>query len=61
MMFHAMNKLNTIPLALPKALHRAIKQGAKETSLPQAEVMRQSLRIGLPHFIKSFPKPFTKG
>jgi hypothetical protein len=39
---------SVIPLAVPKELHRDIKRGAKETRLSQADVMRQSISIGLP-------------
>ena len=54
--FH-MSKLNTIPLALPPDLHRAVKRGAKKTGLSQADVMRHGLRLGLPQFIENFPMP----
>lgn len=43
-----MNHNSVIPLAVPKELHRDIKRGAKETRLSQADVMRQSIAIGLP-------------
>lgn len=57
MFYMIMNKLNTIPLALPGDLHREIKRGAKETGLSQADVMRHSIRLGLPRFVEGFPKP----
>lgn len=52
-----MNKSNSIPLAMPADLHREIKRGAKITGLSQADVMRHSLRLGLPQFIQNFPMP----
>jgi hypothetical protein len=52
-----MKKSNTIPLALPDDLHREIKRGARETGLSQADVMRHSIRLGLPRFVRGFPKP----
>jgi hypothetical protein len=52
-----MSKLSTIPLAIASDLHREIKRGAKETGLSQADVMRQSIRLGLPRFVTGFPKP----
>ena len=52
-----MNKLSTIPLAITSVLHREIKRGAKETGLSQADVMRHSIRLGLPAFIERFPMP----
>ena len=54
-----MNISNSIPLAVPNGLHREIKRGAKETGLSQADVMRQSIRLGLPQFVEQFPKPAT--
>lgn len=50
-----MSKQNTIPLAVPSDLHRAIKRGAKITGLSQADVMRHGLRLGVPQFIERFP------
>ena len=55
--YMSFNKLNTIPLALPGDLHREIKRGAKKTGLSQADVMRHSIRLGLPAFIERFPMP----
>jgi len=52
-----MNKVNSIPLAVPENLHRQIKCGARQTQLSQADVMRHSLRLGLPLFLEGFPKP----
>ncbi len=46
-----------IPLAVPNDLHRDIKRGAKQTKLSQADVMRHSIRLGLPQFVDQFPKP----
>lgn len=50
-------KLNTIPLALPTDIHRDIRRVSKITSLSQADVMRHSIRIGLPEFEAKFPQP----
>lgn len=55
--FTRMAKTNTIPLAIASDLHREIKRGARETGLSQADVMRQSIRLGLPRFVTGFPKP----
>jgi len=52
-----MKHLNTIPLGLPGELHRQIKRGARQTGLSQADVMRHSIRLGLPQFVAGFPKP----
>jgi len=56
-----MGKLKTIPLALPGELHLDIKRGAKKTGLSQADVMRHSIRLGLPAFIERFPMPLPQG
>lgn len=50
-------KLPNIPISLPHELHADIRRAAKETHLSQADIMRQSIRIGLPKFVKGFPKP----
>lgn len=54
-----MNKAKSanVPVTLPPELHREIRRACKETSLSQADVMRQSIRIGLPQFVRNFPKP----
>ena len=54
-------KLSSIPLALPSDLHREIKRGAKKTGLSQADVMRHSIRLGLPEFVERFPTPAPHG
>lgn len=46
-----------IAVPLPAGLHRDVKRGARETGLSQADVMRQSIRLGLPRFVTGFPKP----
>ncbi len=56
-----MSKLSSIPLGLPTDLHREVKRGAKITGLSQADVMRHSLRLGLPQFIEQFPVPLPRG
>ena len=37
-----------IPLAMPDQLHKLVREVAKETEPSQAEVMRQSMKLGLP-------------
>jgi len=56
-----MCKLKSIPLAMPTDLHLEIKRGAKQTGLSQADVMRHSIRLGLPAFIERFPMPLPQG
>jgi hypothetical protein len=38
----------TIPLAVPQELERQIRAAAKKTNLSIADVMRQSIMLGLP-------------
>jgi hypothetical protein len=38
----------TIPLAVPEKLGKELKRAAAETGLSMADVMRQSMRLGLP-------------
>lgn len=45
-----------VPLALPKELHKEIRKASKATNLSQADVMRQSIRIGLPKLCQAFHK-----
>jgi hypothetical protein len=56
-----MAKTSTIPLAIDVNLHREIKRGAKKTGLSQADVMRHSIRLGLPTFVERFPMPSPQG
>lgn len=51
-----MNSVN-VPLMLPKRMHAEIKCASKETGLNQAEVMRQSIKFGLPKIRKVFRNP----
>ncbi|MEO5802625.1 MAG: hypothetical protein ABIR24_03780 [Verrucomicrobiota bacterium] len=56
---------NTIPLAVPADLLQAIREAAHHTDLSQADVMRQSMKAGLPRLLEQFQaqhglKPFTK-
>ena len=53
-------KTKSIPLALPNDLHGEIKRGAKKTGLSQAAVMRSSMKLGLPLFLRNFPMPATR-
>lgn len=39
---------DTIPLAVPEELGNELRQTAAETGLSMADVMRQSMRLGLP-------------
>jgi hypothetical protein len=54
-----MLKKPNIPLTLPPDLHMKIRATAKIVHLPQAEVMRQAIRLGLPIFARGFPQPET--
>ncbi len=45
------------PLPMNKELARQVTQGAKETGLSQAELMRQALAFGLPKVIAALRKP----
>ena len=44
------------PLPLNKQLAQQVMQGAKETGLSQAELMRQSLAFGLPKVVGALRK-----
>ncbi len=54
------------PLHLPGELEKEIRAAAKESNLSMADVMRQSIKIGLPKFREHFKlsnsglKPFTR-
>lgn len=45
------------PLPLSHELARQVTQGAKETGLSQAELMRQALAFGLPKVVAALRKP----
>jgi hypothetical protein len=45
------------PLPMNEKLARQITQGAKDTGLSQAELMRQALAFGLPQVIEALRKP----
>ncbi len=47
----------TIPLALPKDLLGEVQSAAKETGLSQQDVMRQSMKLGLPTLRQLLGKP----
>jgi hypothetical protein len=57
------------PLRLSGELQRQIREAARSTHLEQSEVMRQSIRLGLPRLLKELSetspltnvKPFPKG
>jgi len=53
------------PLAMPPDLLKQVKQAARETGLSQADVMRQSIKAGLPKVRQQFQadrniSPLTK-
>jgi hypothetical protein len=45
------------PLPLNKQLAHQVTQGARQTGLSQAELMRQALAFGLPRVIEALRKP----
>lgn len=47
----------TIPLAVPDELLEAIRDAAEETRLSQADVMRQSIKLGLPRLREGLAGP----
>lgn len=49
-------KLPNVPVTLTHEIHREIKQVSKETNLSQADVMRQSIIVGLPKVSAAFRK-----
>jgi hypothetical protein len=56
---------NLQPLAVPEDLHQEVRQAASETHLPVAEVLRQSIQLGLPklreqHAPERKLQPFTR-
>ncbi len=57
-----MNMKNKAIVALPVSgtLKREIRRAAKETRLSQAAVMRQSILLGLPQFVRQFPQPAAR-
>jgi hypothetical protein len=55
----------SVPLAIPPELLEEIRTAARDTGLSQADVMRQSMKAGLPKVRKQFQaerklKPLTK-
>ena len=60
-------KSETYPLPMPPELMKEVRQAAKITGLSMADVMRQSVKVGLPKVLEQFPgvdrkqlKPLTK-
>lgn len=51
----------TVPLAVPEALLQAVREAAKASDLPEADVMRQTMKLGLPLFREQCHplEPFT--
>ena len=54
-----------VPVAVPDDLLRELKIAEKVTGLPRAEVMRESIKLGLPKLLEPYQapaglKPFTK-
>ena len=45
---------STIPLAVPDDLYAEVKSTATDTHLSMADVMRQSMKLGLPRLRKQF-------
>ncbi len=45
---------NTIPLAIPDDLLEEVRDTAADTHLSQADVMRQSMKMGLPVLRRTF-------
>jgi GrpB-like predicted nucleotidyltransferase (UPF0157 family) len=46
--------MKTIPLAVPEDLHASVHQAARETHLSMQDVLRQSVRLGLPQLRAKF-------
>lgn len=58
-------KSSTIPLAVPADLYEELKTAATDSHLSTADVMRQTMKLGLPKFREQHQalaavKPFTK-
>ncbi len=49
-------KSETIPLAMPTELAAEMKKAAKETGLSMADVMRQSMKIGVRQLVRRLGK-----
>lgn len=58
-----MNKA-IIPLSIPEPLHKEVRAVAERAYVSQAEVMRQSIRAGLPKVSRAYevmqPKPIRR-
>ncbi len=51
-------RMKTVPLPLPERQAKAVKEASRRTGLSQADVMRQSIQIGLPQFLARLcPEP----
>jgi hypothetical protein len=50
-------KSETYPLAMPADLLAKMRDAAKRSNLSIAEVMRQSMSLGLPSLLKQTPQP----
>jgi hypothetical protein len=46
--------MKTIPFAVPEDLHESVHQAARETHLSMQDVLRQSVRLGLPQLRAKF-------
>jgi hypothetical protein len=57
-------KSDIFPLAMPETLLGEVRSTAKKTGLSMADVMRQSVKLGLPALVRELAgqelKPFTK-
>lgn len=47
----------TLSIVLPKPMNKELERAAKQTGFKKADVMRQSIRLGLKKFVDQFPKP----
>jgi len=48
-------KTAVVPLAVPADLHKEIRTAAERAHVSMADVMRQSIKLGLPKFREQFP------
>ena len=50
-----------LTISLPKATYREIQAASRNSFVKPAEVIRCSIRFGLPQFVDKFPKPAASG
>lgn len=46
-----------LTVSIPKATYRNIQAASRGAMMKPAEVIRQSIRLGLPQFVGAFPQP----